>query len=149
MRQRHWIELFSDYNYEILYHSGKANAVVDALSRKERVKPNRVPTMNMTLQSSIKDKIVAAQEEASNESAGLQKGLDEMIEHRMQETTEKISQIKDRLKAACDHQKSYADKRKKPLEFSVRDYVLLKLLPWKGVVRFGRVECNPCPFPVI
>ncbi|GKE71624.1 putative reverse transcriptase domain-containing protein [Tanacetum coccineum] len=82
MRQRHWIELFSDYNYEILYHSGKANAVVDALSRKERVKPNRVPTMNMTLQSSIKDKIVAAQEEASNESAGLQKGLDEMIEHR-------------------------------------------------------------------
>ncbi|GJT07752.1 putative reverse transcriptase domain-containing protein [Tanacetum coccineum] len=37
----------------------------------------------------------------------------------MQETTEKISQIKDRLKAAHDHQKSYADKRRKPLEFSV------------------------------
>ncbi|GJZ08975.1 putative reverse transcriptase domain-containing protein [Tanacetum coccineum] len=37
----------------------------------------------------------------------------------VQETTEKISQIKDRLKAARDHQKSYADKRRKPLEFSV------------------------------
>ncbi|GJT09995.1 putative reverse transcriptase domain-containing protein [Tanacetum coccineum] len=56
----------------------------------------------------------------------------------VQETTEKISQIKDRLKAARDHQKSYADKRRKPLEFSVGDYVLLKVSPWKGVVRFGK-----------
>ncbi|GJV90717.1 putative reverse transcriptase domain-containing protein [Tanacetum coccineum] len=57
---------------------------------------------------------------------------------RMQETTEKISQIKDRLKAARDHQKSYADRRRKPLEFSVGDYVLLKVSPWKGVVCFGK-----------
>ncbi|GJZ85166.1 hypothetical protein Tco_0650505, partial [Tanacetum coccineum] len=56
----------------------------------------------------------------------------------VQETTEKISQIKDRLKALCDRQKSYADKRRKPLEFSVGDYVLLKVSPWKGVVRFGK-----------
>nr|GEV64032.1 putative ribonuclease H-like domain-containing protein [Tanacetum cinerariifolium] len=56
----------------------------------------------------------------------------------VQETTEKISQIKDRLKAARDRQKSYADKRRKPLEFSVGDYVLLKLSSWKGVVRFGK-----------
>ncbi|GKA92735.1 putative reverse transcriptase domain-containing protein, partial [Tanacetum coccineum] len=55
-----------------------------------------------------------------------------------QETTEKISQIKDRLKAACDRQKSYADKRRKPLEFSVGDYILLKVSPWKGVVHFGK-----------
>ncbi|GJZ65972.1 putative reverse transcriptase domain-containing protein [Tanacetum coccineum] len=54
------------------------------------------------------------------------------------ETTEKISQIKDRLKAARDRQKSYADKKRKPLEFSVGEYVLLKVLPWKGVVRFGK-----------
>ncbi|GKG62134.1 hypothetical protein Tco_0632038, partial [Tanacetum coccineum] len=46
-----------------------------------------------------------------------------------QETTEKISQIKDRLKAARDSQKSYADKRKKPLEFSIGDYFLLKVSP--------------------
>ncbi|GJZ49541.1 hypothetical protein Tco_0603731, partial [Tanacetum coccineum] len=50
----------------------------------------------------------------------------------VQETTEKISQIKDRLKAARDRQKSYADKRKKPLEFNVGDYVLLKVSPWKS-----------------
>ncbi|GJU22961.1 reverse transcriptase domain-containing protein [Tanacetum coccineum] len=56
----------------------------------------------------------------------------------VQETTEKISQIKDRLKAARDRQKSYADKRRKPLEFSVGDFVLLKVSPWKGVVRFGK-----------
>ncbi|GJV98835.1 putative reverse transcriptase domain-containing protein [Tanacetum coccineum] len=56
----------------------------------------------------------------------------------VQETTEKISQIKDRLKAARNCQKSYADKRRKPLEFSVGDYVLLKVSPWKGVVRFGK-----------
>ncbi|GKC93254.1 putative reverse transcriptase domain-containing protein, partial [Tanacetum coccineum] len=56
----------------------------------------------------------------------------------VQETTKKISQIKDRLKVARDHQKSYADKRIKPLEFSVGDYVLLKVSPWKGVVRFRK-----------
>ncbi|GKC73751.1 reverse transcriptase domain-containing protein, partial [Tanacetum coccineum] len=55
----------------------------------------------------------------------------------VQETTEKILQIKDRLKAVRDRQKSYADKRRKPLEFSVGDYVLLKVSPWKGVRAFG------------
>ncbi|GKA58833.1 putative reverse transcriptase domain-containing protein, partial [Tanacetum coccineum] len=55
-----------------------------------------------------------------------------------QKTIEKISQIKDRLKAARDRQKSYADKRMKPLEFSVGDHVLLKVSPWKGVVCFGK-----------
>ncbi|GJV23754.1 hypothetical protein Tco_1376449 [Tanacetum coccineum] len=63
----------------------------------------------------------------------------QLIGHELvRETTEKISQIKDRLKAARDSQKSYIDKRGKPLEFSVGDYVLLKVLPWKGVVRFGK-----------
>ncbi|GJR49548.1 putative reverse transcriptase domain-containing protein [Tanacetum coccineum] len=56
----------------------------------------------------------------------------------VQENTKKISQIKDRLKAARDRQKSYADERRKPLEFSVGDYVLLKVSPWKGVVRFRK-----------
>ncbi|GJT56529.1 putative reverse transcriptase domain-containing protein [Tanacetum coccineum] len=225
MRQRRWIELFSDYDCEIRYHPGKANVVADVLSRKER-------------------------KEAMDEFAGLQKGLDEMIEQRsdgilskysvhpgankmyydlrdrpsgllqqpeipvwkwegiamdfvtklprtsgghdtiwvitledmlracvldfegswdvhlllveflynnnyhssvrcapfealygpelVQETIEKISKIKDRLKAARDRQKSYADKRMKPLDFSVGDFVLLKVSSWKGVVRFGK-----------
>ncbi|GJU28843.1 putative reverse transcriptase domain-containing protein [Tanacetum coccineum] len=233
MRQRRWIELFSDYDCEIRYHPGKANLVADALSRKERVKPKRVRAMNMTLQSSIKDKILAAQKEACDESAGFQKRtlimeeahdkmyydlrdrywcpgmkkditvydykmdklvrlyLNEIVARHdvsiliildhdsrftsrfwqsmqealgirldmstayhpqtdevgegqligpelVQETTEKISQIKDRLKAGRDRQKSYADKRRKPLEFSVGKYVLLKVSPWKGVIRFDK-----------
>ncbi|GKG16636.1 hypothetical protein Tco_0361593, partial [Tanacetum coccineum] len=56
----------------------------------------------------------------------------------VQETTEKISQIKDKLKVARDRQKSYADKRRKPPEFSVGDYVLLKVSPWKCMVHFGK-----------
>nr|GFC44772.1 putative reverse transcriptase domain-containing protein [Tanacetum cinerariifolium] len=54
------------------------------------------------------------------------------------DTTEKIVQIKNCLLAACSRQKSYADKRLKPLEFKVGDMVLLKVSPWKGVVRFGK-----------
>jgi hypothetical protein len=42
MRQRRWLELIKDYDCEILYHPGKENVVVDALSRKERKKPIRV-----------------------------------------------------------------------------------------------------------
>ncbi|GJY86368.1 putative reverse transcriptase domain-containing protein [Tanacetum coccineum] len=56
----------------------------------------------------------------------------------VQETTDNIVQIKDRMKAARDRQKSYADNRQKPLEFSVGDKVLLKVSPWKCVVRFGK-----------
>ena len=56
----------------------------------------------------------------------------------VQEMTDKIFQIKDRLKAARDRQKRYADVRRKPLEFQVGDKVMLKVSPWKGVVRFGK-----------
>ncbi|GKC03014.1 putative reverse transcriptase domain-containing protein [Tanacetum coccineum] len=215
MPQRRWIELFSDYDCKIHYHPGKANVVVDALSRKER--------------------------EAVDESAEMQKGLDEMIEQRSDgtlyyldriwvplkdmywwpgmkkdiveyfskcltclkvkdehqrpsgllqqpeipalgtrldistayhpqaddqsertiQTLEdmlraarcapfealygrkcrspiKWDEIKNRLKDARDRQKIYADKRRKPLESNVGDYVLLKVSPWKGVVRFGK-----------
>ncbi|GJW25239.1 putative reverse transcriptase domain-containing protein [Tanacetum coccineum] len=55
-----------------------------------------------------------------------------------EETTEKIVQIRERLKTARSCQKSYANKRRKPLEFKVGDRVLLKVSPWKGVVRFGK-----------
>ncbi|GJR22647.1 putative reverse transcriptase domain-containing protein [Tanacetum coccineum] len=326
LMQRGKIELFSDYDCEICYHPGKENVVADALIKKERVKPKRVRAMNMTLQSSIKDRILAAQRKASDESAvplkgdvrtlimdegyklkySIHLGADKMVkaEHQrpsgllqqpvipewkweriamdfgtklprtssghdaiwvimdrltkhgvpisiisdrdsrftsrfwqsmqealgtrldmstayhpqtdgqseptiqtledmliacvldfrgswdvhlplvefsynnsyhsnvrcapfealygrkcrspimwaevregqligpelVQETTEKISQIKDRLKAARDHQKSYANKRRKPLEFSVGEYVLLKVSPWKVAYRLRLPE---------
>nr|GEY97280.1 putative reverse transcriptase domain, ribonuclease H-like domain protein [Tanacetum cinerariifolium] len=60
------------------------------------------------------------------------------------ETTKKIVQIKQRIQAARDRQKSYVDVRCKPLEFQVGDGVMLKVSPWKGVVRFGkRGKLNP------
>ncbi|GJS93754.1 putative reverse transcriptase domain-containing protein [Tanacetum coccineum] len=56
----------------------------------------------------------------------------------VQETADKVVLIKEKLKAARDHQKSNADNRRKPLEFEVGDRVLLKVSPWKGVIRFGK-----------
>ncbi|GKF53537.1 hypothetical protein Tco_0160447, partial [Tanacetum coccineum] len=71
----------------------------------------------------------------------------------VQETTEKIIQIKQRMQAAHDRQKSYADLKCKPMEFQVRDKVMLKVSPWKGVLHFGkRGKLNPRyvgPFKVL
>nr|GEX06041.1 putative reverse transcriptase domain-containing protein [Tanacetum cinerariifolium] len=62
----------------------------------------------------------------------------------VQETTERIIQIKQRIQTANDRQKSYADLKRKPIEFRVGDKVMLKVSPWKGVVRFGkRGKLNP------
>ncbi|GJX99119.1 putative reverse transcriptase domain-containing protein [Tanacetum coccineum] len=269
MHQRRWIQLFSDYDGEICYHPGKANVVADAFSRKERVKLRRVRAMSMTIQSSVKDKILVAQSKASkvkNATLEMLRGRDQQMEktqddglyfidrgwdsndrrlqddrlariyideivarhgvpvsiisdsyhpqtdgqsertihtledmlracvidfggswdthlplaefsynnsnhssiqyapfealygskcrspvlwsevgenqlirpEMVQETTDKVVLIKERLKAARDRQKSYADNRRKPLEFEVGDQVLLKVSPWKGVVRFGK-----------
>nr|GEW65366.1 putative reverse transcriptase domain-containing protein [Tanacetum cinerariifolium] len=64
-----------------------------------------------------------------------------------------VSIICDATLAARDHQKSYADVRRKPLEFQVGDRVMLKVSPWEGVVRFGkRGKLNPGyigPFKVL
>ncbi|GJS70860.1 putative reverse transcriptase domain-containing protein [Tanacetum coccineum] len=69
------------------------------------------------------------------------------------ETIKKIVQIKQRIQAARDRQKSYADIRRKPLEFQEGDIVMLKVSPWKWVIRFGkRRKLNPRyigPFKVL
>nr|GFB91613.1 putative reverse transcriptase domain-containing protein [Tanacetum cinerariifolium] len=71
----------------------------------------------------------------------------------IQETTEKIIQIKQRMQAARDRQKSYVDLKRKPMKFQAGDKVMLKVSPWKGVVRFGkRGKLNPRyvgPFKVL
>nr|GEV84668.1 putative reverse transcriptase domain-containing protein [Tanacetum cinerariifolium] len=221
------------------------NRLADAFSRKERVKPRRVRAMSMTIRSSVTDKILAAQGEASkvgNATAEMLRGLDQKMENKeddglyfidrvwdfidsmrylsgnrivtpwilllscqdvakvlgtrldmsttyhpqtdgqsdqtiqtledmlracgidfgdvgrpfyglrmekteigesiligpelIQETTNKVVLIKEKLKAARDRQKSYVVNRRKSLEFEVGDRVLLKVSPWKGVVRF-------------
>nr|GEY85929.1 hypothetical protein [Tanacetum cinerariifolium] len=61
MRQRHWLELLSDYDCEIRYHPGKANVVAEALSRKERIKPLRVRALVMTIGLDLSKQILGAQ----------------------------------------------------------------------------------------
>ncbi|GJR85938.1 putative reverse transcriptase domain-containing protein [Tanacetum coccineum] len=250
-------DLSSDYECEIRYHPGKANVVVDALSRKEQLKPRRVRAMAVTIQAGIREKIQVAQSEALKQenvkaehqrpSGLLQQPeipewkilcmrklamiyIDEIVARHgvpvsiisdrdgrftsrcwqtvqkalgtrldmstayhpqtdgqskrtiqtledmlrvcvidfggswdvhlplaespvlwaeigessligpelVQEMTYKVVLIKEKLKAARDHQKSYADNRRKPLEFEVGDRVMLKVSPWKGVIRFGK-----------
>ncbi|GJR35801.1 putative reverse transcriptase domain-containing protein [Tanacetum coccineum] len=85
MRQRRWIELFSDYECEIRYHPGKANVVADALSRKERLKPRRVRAMAVTIQIGMREKIQAAQSEALKQENILMEnlhGLEQQMEKK-------------------------------------------------------------------
>ncbi|GJY64898.1 putative reverse transcriptase domain-containing protein [Tanacetum coccineum] len=67
MRQRKWLELLSDYDCEIHYHSGKANMVADALSRKERIKTLRVWSLVITVGLNLPVEILKAQNEARKE----------------------------------------------------------------------------------
>ncbi|GJZ81702.1 putative reverse transcriptase domain-containing protein, partial [Tanacetum coccineum] len=71
----------------------------------------------------------------------------------VQETTEKVIQIKQRMQAARDRQKSYANLKRKPMEFQVGDKVTLKFSPWKRVIHFSkRGKLNPRyvgPFKVL
>ncbi|GKB71588.1 putative reverse transcriptase domain-containing protein [Tanacetum coccineum] len=60
MRQRRWLELLSDYDYEIQYHPGKANVVADTLSRKESIKPLRVRALVMTIGLNLPKQILSA-----------------------------------------------------------------------------------------
>nr|GEW75845.1 putative reverse transcriptase domain-containing protein [Tanacetum cinerariifolium] len=64
MRQRRWLELLSDYDYDIRYHPGKANVVAYALSCKERDVPLRVQALVMTISLDLPKQTLAAQIEA-------------------------------------------------------------------------------------
>nr|GEY81011.1 reverse transcriptase domain-containing protein [Tanacetum cinerariifolium] len=220
MRQRRWLELLSDYDCDIRYHSGKANVVADALSRKERSRPLRVRALVITMGLNLPKKILKAHTEAlkpenlsaeelelywwPNMKANIATYVSKCLtcskvkaEHQknsesahflpmrendpmeklmklymkevvtrhevgdaqligleiIHETTEKIVQIKSRIQTARDRQNSYADLNRKSLDFQVGDKVMLKVSPWKGVVRFGkRGKLNPRyigPFQVL
>ena len=55
-------------------------------------------------------------------------------------TTEAVKKIRQRMEAAQCRHKSYADKRRRPLEFQRGDFVFLKVAPMKGVMRFGKKD---------
>ncbi|GJY57837.1 hypothetical protein Tco_0457729 [Tanacetum coccineum] len=106
--------------------------------------------------SNVKDKILATPSETSkveNAPAEMLRDLDQRMEKRADdeigessltglelvlETTDKVVLVKKKPKAAREHQKSYVDYRRNPLEFEEGDQVLLKVSPWKGVVHFGK-----------
>ncbi|GJR76077.1 hypothetical protein Tco_0088442 [Tanacetum coccineum] len=101
--------------------------------------------MNMILQSSIKDRILAAQKEAVDEFAGLQKGLDEMIEQRSDGTLYYLDQIWVPLKGEVEsvvHQLwgLRLEKSLRGLQFSVGwdPWSCSRVSPLEGVVRFGK-----------
>nr|GEX09239.1 reverse transcriptase domain-containing protein [Tanacetum cinerariifolium] len=266
MRQRRWLELLSDYDYNIYYHPGKANVVADALSRKEREPPLRVRALipewkwdNITMdfvpklskssqgydiiwvivdrlaksaifipirETDPMDKLArlylkentlgtrldmstAYHPETDGQSERTIQTLEDMLRacaidfgkgwvnhfplvefsysnsyhatikaapfetlygrkcrspvcwtevgeaqilgpELIQETTEKIIQIKQRMQAAHDWQKSYADLKHKSIEFQFGDKVMLNVSPWKGLVRFGkRGKLNPRPLGLL
>nr|GFA34738.1 putative reverse transcriptase domain-containing protein [Tanacetum cinerariifolium] len=130
----------------VLMQRDKANVVADALSKKDK-EPIRVRVLVVTVHNNLPEQIRNAQVEACkklNIGAEGFVGEGEPFEVRtdgpelIRETTEMIVQIKNRLLAARSRQKSYADVRRKPLEFEVGDRVMLKVSPWKGMIRFGK-----------
>nr|GEX44211.1 hypothetical protein [Tanacetum cinerariifolium] len=141
MRQHRWLELLSDYDCDIRYHSGKANVMADALSRKERIEPLWVRALVITIGLDLPKRVLEAQIEALKP------------ENLKNEDVGGVGYLATRIQAAQDRQKSYADLKRKPMEFEVGDKVLLKVSPWKGVVRFGkRGKLNPRyvgPFKVL
>ena len=56
----------------------------------------------------------------------------------VENTTNSVKKIQARMKSVQSRQKSYADKRRRPLEFQVGDSVFLKMSPFKGIIRFGK-----------
>ncbi|KAJ9558182.1 hypothetical protein OSB04_012796 [Centaurea solstitialis] len=94
-RQRRWVELLNDYDCEIKYHSGKANVVADALNKKEKVKPLKARAMEMLVQTSLKNQILEAQEEALKVE-NLKKETLHQIEKEFEVKDEGVCYFKDR-----------------------------------------------------
>ncbi|XP_024964555.1 uncharacterized protein LOC112504827 [Cynara cardunculus var. scolymus] len=88
----------------------------------------------MNLLPDLHDEIAKCQEEAIKEVGERKLTGPEIV----QVTFEKIEQIREKIKPAQDRQKNYPDRRHKPIEFFVEDYMMLKVSPRKRVVRFGK-----------
>nr|GEU60803.1 putative reverse transcriptase domain-containing protein [Tanacetum cinerariifolium] len=107
--------------------------VIAYASRKLKIHEKNYPSHDLELGSTEARKL----ENIKNEDVR----VGELQLHGLeivQETNENIIQIKQRTQAARDQQKSYADLKRKPMEFQVGYRVILKVSPWKGVVRFGK-----------
>ncbi|GKF20724.1 putative reverse transcriptase domain-containing protein [Tanacetum coccineum] len=81
MRQRCWLELLADYDCEICYHPGKTNVVVDALSRKEQIKPLRVRSLVMTIHPNYHPKFLKLKLKHSKKKTSNLKTYEEWTKH--------------------------------------------------------------------
>nr|GFA23571.1 retrotransposon protein, putative, Ty3-gypsy subclass [Tanacetum cinerariifolium] len=168
VRQRRWLKLLSDYDCDIRYHPGKANVVADALSPQiEALKPENLKKEDVG--GMIRTDIPKERLEPRADGTICLNGrswlpyysdLRSVIMHESHKSKysihsndEKIILIKQKIQAAQDRQKSYADRKRKPMKFEIGDRVMLKVSPWKGVVRFGKQgKLNPRyvgPFKVL
>nr|GEV24825.1 hypothetical protein [Tanacetum cinerariifolium] len=131
LRNRSWIPCFGDLRMSIMHESHKSKYLIYPGSDKmyqDLKKLYWCPNMKAKIATYIT-------EVGDAQLTGLE------IIHK---TTERIIQIKNHIQATRDRQKSYADRRHKPLQFQTRDKVMLKVSPWKGVIRFGkRGKLNP------
>nr|GFC32532.1 putative reverse transcriptase domain-containing protein [Tanacetum cinerariifolium] len=156
-------ELLSDYDCDIHYHPGKANVVADALSLKERDKAlgmdicmstgyhpktdgqsdRTMKTLEDMLRACVIDfgkgwvKHLPLAEFSYNNSyhASIKAAPYEALYG--QKCRSPVCWA-ERMQAAQDRQKNYVDRKRKPMEFEIGDRVMLKVSPWKGVIRFGK-----------
>ncbi|GKF19890.1 putative reverse transcriptase domain-containing protein, partial [Tanacetum coccineum] len=89
--------LLSNYDYEIRYHPGKANGVVDALSQKERIKPLRVRALVMTIGLNLPKRILNAQAEARKEENYVTEDLCALIMHESHKSKYSINPGSDKM----------------------------------------------------
>ncbi|XP_070057056.1 uncharacterized protein [Nicotiana tomentosiformis] len=122
LRQRRWLEIQKDYDITILFHLGKANMVVDALSRK-------VESMGSLSFIPVEERLLALDVQSfANRSLGTD---------LVHDTLEKVKLIQERLRTSQSSKTSYNNRRARDVAFMVGERDLLKVSPMKGVMRFG------------
>nr|GEV57676.1 hypothetical protein [Tanacetum cinerariifolium] len=157
MRQHRWLKLLSDYDCKIRYHLRKANILEAQVKvRKEENYGTEdlcgmIKKLEQHTDGTYHTSIKAAPFEAlygqkyRSPICWAEVGDAQLTGSKIvYETTEKIIQIKKSIQAVRVRQKSYADRRRKPFEFEVGDKVILKVSPWKGVIRFDK-QGKPSP----
>ncbi|XP_022637116.1 uncharacterized protein LOC106760588 [Vigna radiata var. radiata] len=144
MRQRRWMKYLKDFDFELQYHPGKANVVADALSRK-RVQMSALMVKELELIEKFRDLNLGLRLSQGHLWCSHLKIPNDFLEEmragqkedaNLQQTTEKVKLIQDRMRATQSRQKSY--KRRRPLEVEVGDHVFLRVSQMTGVGRVIR-----------
>ncbi|XP_070022308.1 uncharacterized protein [Nicotiana sylvestris] len=155
VRQRRWLELLKDYDITILYHSGKANVVADALSRKlaSRGSLAYIPVGERPLALDVQDlanqfmRLDVSKPSRVLACTNACSSLFERIRDRqyddahllvLRDTVRHRGANQDRLPTTQSRQKSYADRKVHDVAFMAGEQVLLRVSPMKGVMRFGK-----------